>query len=172
MKYRANKSSLDTKDTIRTPTSFLLLHKSLGALTNQFNLIGRDFLLVAVNTIVLSIVIICNVALIRFHSFLAIEAVVILVTGSVLGTAYLVLSHQKFGEFNGGSGKYLASWRKTLKDLNPNDRKLMKKYLNSCHPLQIKLGNFGYYRNQQTVKMISRIIVYTAKILISSKRSF
>jgi hypothetical protein len=59
-----------------------------------------------------------------------------------------------------------------LKDMNANDRKLMEKYMNSCRPLQIKLGNFGYYQKQQTVQMIGKIVVYTAKILISSKRPF
>jgi hypothetical protein len=172
--YRADKSSAVTKDALRTPSNLLLIHRSLGVVTNQFNLIGRDLLLVTINSIILSGIIMCNVVLIRFHSFLTQEAVVFLslVTTSILGTTYLVLSHQKLGEINTGSVKYLASWKNYLEGLNANDRNLMKKYLNSCRPLRLKLGNFGYYQNQQTIKMISRIIVYTAKIVISSKRSF
>ncbi len=130
---------------LRTPANLLLFHKSLGVLTNQFNLIGRNFLLVTVNNLILFIIVICNVAFILFHNSLAIEAVVILATGSLLGTTSLVIIYIKFGEINTGSRKYLVSWRKTLKDMNANDRKLMEKYMNSCRPLQIKLGNFGYY---------------------------
>jgi len=92
------------------------------------------------------------------------------VTGmlSVVTTLQLFQSYFRLGEINAKSAKLIKGWGKDLK-WKRSDRVLMSKYVRSCRPLRVELGSFGCYRKPNSIIIIGKLIVYTARVLLMTK---
>jgi hypothetical protein len=51
-----------------------------------------------------------------------------------------------------------------------HDRKLMRKYMRASAELKVDLNSFEFYKKQSTIRIIGKLIYYTAKLLVTTKK--
>jgi hypothetical protein len=113
--------------------------------------------------------IISNISLIRFHATFTTEMLILHLGASEACIVFLVFSYITLGEINERSKNVINSLRGyARRNMSVRDRRLMLKYLDSYRPLQIELGSFGHYYKRNTLSVIGKIILYTAKFLLIS----
>jgi hypothetical protein len=66
------------------------------------------------------------------------------------------------------SNRWIRIWKQRRFDSRLDER-LMKKYLVSCQPLAIRLGNFERIRPITGLRALGRIIFQTARIMLGFK---
>jgi hypothetical protein len=95
---------------------------------------------------------------------------VALVLGGFASFTFFQITYRKFGQINERSIRLIDSLKSNLRTFNPEDRKLVAKYLISYRPLRIELGSIGHYRKTNMLRVFGRIIFYTSKLLVATKR--
>ncbi len=155
----------------KQPTTVIYTLRSLQILNIQLNEVVRNYIFVVTNSIAILIVVICNIIFVRFYGrlpFIVILSIVVLAWG---GIAYLILSYATLGTVNKRSESLIRSWKHNL-NLRKVKRDILVKHLESCRPLRMEYGPFGYYKKPATIKVIGILIAYTSKSLIITGKYF
>jgi len=160
-----------TDERLRKPENIIHTYRCLQILAGSLNNLGRILLMLANDSmIVLSVL--SNFIMIRFHNhFSGFIFLLYLTTGSA-AFGYLVMSYIKMGQVNALSMKMLSSHKKTQVQLSPEERKLLGKYLKSSPALKVHMGSFGYYRKPVTVRVVGKLLTYTLKFLLMTRKFF
>jgi len=114
----------------------------------------------------------CNFIVIRLHGSagLGLPLFLIMLSGSSAGLTFLSFTHIKFGEIYESSKKFIGTWNRNSGEMLENDRRLFKKYLGSYEPSRINLGPFGFYHKSNTFNILGKVILYTSKLLLMTKK--
>ena len=84
--------------------------------------------------------------------------------GSLL---FLILQYFTFGQVNEYSKKCIGSWDRIDETIYGfHDRRLIKRYVRSLSLLRVELGDFGYYRKGNSLRIVGKIVYYTTKGLL------
>jgi len=155
---------------MRRLAEVVLLYKSCQLLLNNFNIIFQSFLQTFLNNGATIIAVILTFALVKFNSTMSIVELCVLLMGVFGTTVFLILTYTKFGDVNDQSKKILGSWKRWNGWESPYDRNLMLKYMRASTQLKVELNSFGFYKKQNTVRIVGRLIYYTAKLLVMTKK--
>ena len=110
--------------------------------------------------------VLCNSFIIIDHLNLGLSglsAMLVISLGSTIGQQIL---YTKLGDLYEASNSFIGSWRGIQSNALPMDRRLMMKYLASCRPMRIELGNYNYLRKSTSIIVSSKTIIYTSKMLL------
>ena len=170
---RANKASDNTIPKMRQSKEVIRLYRIFQVLLVGLNDIAREYVLVLVNNIAMTMSVLCNYGLIRFHDTVPLETLVQMTIISVASTVYLITTCINLGNVNEISKSTVNSWkRKYSKVKCCEEDKLMLMYFNSCRFLRVELGSYGYYKKATTLGTIGKIFVYTAKFTLTMNKIF
>jgi len=166
LNYRSNVSSPYTLKKLREPQHRIFVYRCFCILFNRLNFFVGDYLSVILTNIGVCLAVTSNTALIRFHSDLPPEP--ILVVSVILGftTGFLFEGYYKLGELHALSGKVIRCWSRNV---IWRDRGLMSKYTRSCQPIRVQLGSFGFYKKANSITIIGKIVLYTNRVLLLMK---
>jgi len=159
-----------TKNSLRTPSTVIQTYRTFQILLNDFNDATMKFFQIALNNTVIVMEVLSVCVLIRFHSRLELGASLLFSMGSACGISFILLTYIQFGDINIRSVGVLNSWKRWEGYGSGGDRKLMMTYMCSSQVLKIHLGGFGYYKKPNTVRIIGKLIYYTAKFLLMTKK--
>jgi len=160
-----------TKVKLRQPSTIVQEFRNLEILTNSFQSVGSKILLMAVNDLVIAMNVMCNFLMIRCHHLFNISSLALFFMISGISTLYLAITYVKFGEINELSKAVFSALRRNQSKLS-SERCLVGKYIRSGMPLKIHLGTFGYYRKPNTIRIVGKLVSYTMRSLVLTKRFF
>jgi hypothetical protein len=149
--------------------SLIMTYRSLQLLTNHFNSLTRDYILVSINDFQTVLAVICNFVLIQLHDRVPLEGLFTISMLSFTATMYLLLSYIHLGTINEASKNLIRSWKNTCRNRKST---LMSKYVKSFRSIRIELGSFGYYRKPTSIQIVGKLIFYTSKFIMVTKRYF
>jgi len=140
------------------------------------NEITRDYVLIALNNIIISVNVTCLTLYMGYHAQLDFETLITTALITLVTLIYLVLTYSKFGEINDSSMKLIRRIQRNVKTVkgNANDkRKNVLRLESKCMlPLRIDLGSFGYYKKPNSLRIIPKLMYYASKGIMISKKIF
>ena len=152
---------------MRRPANFLHTYKGLQLLLNEFTSVVRPYLLMLLNNMILTLVVGGQIILIKFHSMITMGPLLYILIVVLVGNAYLIITYFKFGEIHEFSLKCIGSWERNDGNTNqPRDRLLLKRYVRSLRLCRVDLGDFGYYRQVNSLRIVGKVIYYTTKSIM------
>ena len=156
---------------IRQPGHAVHAYKCFQILINDLNDVIRDYFMMFVNDLSITLAVICNFMLIRFHDKLNSEVILISIVFSIITTAFLFISYIQFGEINEMSKSFVNSWKRNNRHIEcVRERKLMKKYIKACPLLKVELGSFTWYKKPTSIRIIGKLVTYTVKFTMLMKK--
>jgi len=147
-------------------------YRCLQLITTEINSITSDYALLICSNAMICLAVLSNIILIKYHTKLPFETLVLFLVGSVFGNMYTLLSYLSLGEVNEISKKLILSTTRNTR-MRSREDVIFKKFLKSCKMfLGIHLNSFGVYRKPTSIRIIGKIVLYTVKCLIlMSKRA-
>jgi len=158
-----------TKNSFRTPATVIQTYRTFQILLNDFNDATMEFFQIVLNNTVIGTIVLNVCVLVRFHSRLELGSSLLFSICSACGISFILLTYIQFGDINIRSGRVLSSWKRWDGYESSGDRNLMMAYMVSSQALKIHLGGFGYYKKPNTIRIIGKLIYYTAKFLLMTK---
>jgi hypothetical protein len=139
------------------------------------NSITSDYLLMSFGNIMIAMAVLSNFIIIRHHDILPLHTLLSFLICSTTGNIYMLASYLKLGEINKLSKALISSTRRAVnggsRKLALEDRRTFIKFLKSCNLyLRIYMSSFGYYRKATSIRIIGKIIGYTVRVLIITKK--
>lgn len=166
-----NGKSLYTKHNFREPSGLIPTYRCLQILTNCGNEILETYLML-MTYILIGLVVLCNFVVARFHHRLTISVIGPFLV--VSGTTFIseIICFSKFEEVNALSKMFLNSLREKNIGVTQNKRMLMSKYGKSCNVLKVRMGSIGYFKRPYVIRVCEKVLRYTAKSLLMTKKLF
>ena len=162
--FRFNKPSRYTSDELRQPSNFLHTYKALDLLLNELTRVVRPYALMLVNNTMITLCVGGQITFIELHHKIDMEALLGFLGIFVGSILYLIITYFKFGEINEFSVKCIGSWKRNDGYTDrPQDRQLIKRYVRSLRTCRVDLGDFGYYRRANSLRIVGKVIYYTTK---------
>jgi len=170
MNFRSQRHpSFFTSENIRLPTTALDLFRCIHLLTLQFNQLTQHTLFF-LNYLIITCTVLSNCVLIRYHGIMGLPVLMLTLSGSGGGAAFVLLSNIKFGDIHENSKKFISSYKRRVGGCpNKQDYQLLKKYAASYRTLKVNLGSIGYYYKPNTLRVLGKIVLYTTKFLLMTK---
>jgi len=111
---------------------------------------------------------------IGYHHQLDIQTLLTTALAMLLSLLCLVLLYYKFGDFNESSKKFSSMLQRNIKHgiLRAEDKTLLTKYAYSLHPLKMDLGSFGYFKKPNSLRILTKILAYSVKGVMISKKIY
>ena len=163
----SKKISIYTNKDLKTPQAFLYTYKSLQLLLTRINLITRRYFLLFFNNSMTSLSVGGQVIYITLRQHFTLEIRFGILIFIVASTMYMIITYYTLGLLHELSKNVISSWRKnSVLEMKPLDRILVQKYAKSFKPLRMELGDFGYYRKTTSIRIIGKLIYYTARGLM------
>jgi len=146
------------------------LYKSLQILINDFHDVTGKFLQILLSNMIMSIIVLGIFVMVRFHGRLEVGSIIVFCGGEAFSLTFILVTYLKFGEINESSKLVLNSWIRFQGFESGKDRTLMIKYIHCFQILRIHCGTFGYYEKHDTLRIIGKVVYYTAKFLLMTKQ--
>jgi len=148
------------------------LFRNLQLLMVDFNGITRDYFWMTLNNMFMCYTVSSSFILIKLHSHMNFEGLVISFLCGAPATVGLIIHYVIFGDINQLSKRFLLSWKIKAGTLPPGDKITLLKFIRSCRPLQMDLGNFGYFKKPASIRIIGKLVYYTVKYLLLMNQRF
>lgn len=158
---------MDIRSRLKNPSQILHLLRCLQILNNSCCNLVQDVLYFSENNALIAIVMQAFV-LIRFHKYIVFPMRLSFGLGLCTCTAYLICTYEVSGSYYESSLALIKSLNNF--DGNEQDRKLLKVYCKAFQPLKLKIGPFGYFNKRRKIAIIGKIVYYTAKLLMVTRR--
>jgi hypothetical protein len=144
-------------------------YRCLQLLVTEMNSITSDYLLMAFGNISITIAVLGNFMIIRYHDTMPPVPLFLFTLSSFTGNMYMWASYLKLGDVNQISQTLISSKRRAMS--SEGDNIYFIRFIRSCSQhLRIHMSSFGYYKKPTSIRVIGKIVVYTARILILTKK--
>ena len=155
-----------TIDELRSSRTVVQMYRCIQIIVNSTNDIMRDYFIMTVNNSLTCIILICNFTLIRLRDKLDLTQTIVVGGTAAASMLSLGLEYYTLAFMNERSVSFKNSWTK-----NPSYRKkLLLKSFKSIRHLRVEIGSFGFYKKQSTITILGKLILYTAKSLLMTKK--
>jgi hypothetical protein len=127
------------------------------------------------NLMLIVLIVTYNLVLIKFHESLHFPEVVSICFLAASVTTALGVNYIKLGEINETSKKLTQAWKRNPEILGAAgsfQKKVASRFVRSLQILRIELGPFGYYRKPASIRIIGKLVFYTARGLLVTKNRF
>jgi len=148
--------------------SHILHYHLLQIMVSYFNEITRTYFFLAMNTLQFVLSVLCNVASVGFHAHLLPVTTLFNCCFSFTSTSYLFVTYFILGSLNSKTRKVLLEWKRSSLQLRLDSAQ--RKELKSCRPAEVHIGNFEQFQKIGALKIVSKIVTYTVKIIVTSKK--
>jgi hypothetical protein len=165
---RSEQFSQFSSKSLREPQNVLHSYRCLQVLDAELNSLTRHYFFL-VNHIVIILAVLCCSSVVRYHGQSSELVSLILPLIAAFASAYFLASYIKLGKYNEASRVLVCSWKKNT-TLSPTDQKFMIKYMNSCRLLRTDYSEFGYFKKSGSIGIIGKLVFYTTKVLMMTKR--
>lgn len=148
--------------------SYIRHYQMLQIIISNFNDITRIYFFIVMNNSQILLAVLCNVLSIGFHAILSPFTLAFTSIFTFTSVSYLFITYFTLGNLNALTAKALSQWNRSSHQLRLN--KVQKKQLRSCKPAEVYIGDFGKFQRIGAIRIVSKIVFYTVKIIVSSKK--
>jgi len=108
--------------------------------------------------------------MIKFHARLELQTLIVFLMGTITTNVYIIVVYAVLGEINAASKKLIISTLRKSERNTREDIAFIKFLKSSKQYLGVHLSSFGVYTKPGSLKIIGKIIIYTVKSLMMTKR--
>lgn len=149
-------------------------YKELQVFFIVFNEVARPYFLLIVSNMLTGISVITLTLYIGYHRDLDSEILFATCLLLIMSTISVWLIYHECGGFNDKSIKIIKRLKRSIElaKLSQKNKALLQSYANTLPPLKIEYNSFGYYKLQNSPRIITRILHYSIKSVMILERVF
>jgi hypothetical protein len=166
---RVKGSSPFTSDSLRRPAAALHTYRCLKILEILVNSVTRDTFFTVINNSLSALIVLCIFCLIRFGNANPAIVLGVHILFSTFGTVAIVLLYIVLGRYNDVSTGFINSWKRK-RDVVYAERKVLLRLMRSCRTLRLEIGIFGHFKKKTSFLIIGKLVFYTTKLLMLTKK--
>lgn len=168
----SSNTEYSTDDDLNRFVQILFYYKQLQLCLMLFNEIISPYFLVLVSNGLTGLSVMALIFVIGYHQHAEIIALLTISIAMIMATLTLILIQDESGKLNDASLNYLKmSKRKVaLSKLSKQNKVLLLSYTKSLQPLKIQYGSFGYNKKPNSPRIITRIIYYSVKGIMTLRK--
>jgi len=161
---------------LNTPEECIYHYRCAQILMNGFNeLLGQLVLRILSDVSIFGVVSsVC--LLVRFHSNLTYHNIIVTFGIAIISVSFLNIMYTKFGLIQQISAAFTLTMKKRIvnfidgpENCNVAEVWLIKKFIKSCMAIRVE-GIFCKYNKLDGLKVVSKLVVYSNKLLIMTKK--
>lgn len=159
-------------DELERFNQLLFSYKQLQLCLVLFNEIFRPYFLILVTNGLTGLSVMALVLLIGYHHHVEILTLLSTIVIMIMATVSVILIYYECGTLNDASVKCLKRLKRetTLSELTKDNKVLLHCYVKSLQSLKIDYSFFGYYKKLNCPRIITRIIYYSVKGIITLRK--
>lgn len=158
----------DLKDLIL----LLFAYKQFHLCIMQFNEIFRPYFLLLVSNGLTGLSVIPLTLVIGYHQHIHVPTLLTISLIFIVSTLSLIILYHECGNLNDGSMKFLKHLKRNIAwaEVNKGNKVLLLLYVRTLRPVKIQYSLFGYYKKQNSPRIITRVLYYSVKGIMTLKQ--
>lgn len=169
---KTSKSLIDKADNFHSFMPLLFTYKQFKLCNILYNEVLRPYFFVVISCMLTGLSVVSFTLAVGFHkhldNFTLLTAYIILIAA----TLEQIFTYLVCGNVNDATVKFTKTLMRkaAMSEMTKENKVLLCSYARSLQPVRIEYSSFGYYKKQNTFRVIPRVLYYSAKGILTIKQ--